>query len=138
MPKTRKNNRNTTAGMAAGEAMDSLNGFDPATPSTWGTASLSQLRTLSVTVLQQELKSRNLSHTGNKSTLSKRLHETFNSAADATHSTDVASSHSNIDALSNHSNTLHHLSSQLQQLPQQQLTNLLLQAISVQPVNFSP
>jgi len=26
-----KNNRNTAAGMAAAEAMDSLNGFDPAT-----------------------------------------------------------------------------------------------------------
>jgi len=31
MLKTRKNNRNTAAGMAAAEAMDSLNGFDPAT-----------------------------------------------------------------------------------------------------------
>jgi len=61
--------------MAATEAMDSLNGFDPTTPSTWHAASLSQLQTLSVAVLQQELKPRNLSHTGNKSTLSKHLHE---------------------------------------------------------------
>jgi len=99
MPKTRKNNRNTTTGTAAAEAMDSLNGFNPATPSTWRTASLSLLRTLSVAVLQQELKFRNLSHTGNKSTLSKCLHETLNSAADATHSTDVDSGHSDIDAL---------------------------------------
>ena len=46
---------------------------------------------------------------------------------------DATTSHNDTNAAIDQSNTLQQLSSQLRQLPQQQLTNLLLQAISGQP-----
>ena len=64
MPKTRQITR-----------ADSRATFDPATPSTWPLASLAQLRSLTMAALQQELKSRNLRHTGNKAVLSQHLHD---------------------------------------------------------------
>ena len=128
---------------------DSQATFDPATPSTWPSALLAQLRSLTVAALQQELKSRNLRHTGNKAVLSQCLHDALKLQADA--STQIAdgtptatgqasnvtptvtsqrsnATTSHIDATA--AELLRLLSSQLQQLPQPQLTNLLLQAIS--------
>jgi len=49
MPKTHKSKRNT-AGASVTEITDSLD-FDPATPSTWHAALLSQLRSLSIAAL---------------------------------------------------------------------------------------
>jgi len=128
MPRTRQN---------TGQNSDSET-FDPNNPSTWLTTSLSQLRSLTVAMLQQELKNRNLR---NKAVLSQRLHDTLclqsdaiPSNSDATQSiTSLASQHS--DATAGHDNALTNemlslLSVQLQQLPQQQLMNLLIQAIS--------
>ena len=138
MPKTRRITR-----------ADSRATFDPTTPSTWPSASLAQLKSLTVAALQQELKSRNLRHTGNKAVLSQRLHDALKLQADT--STQIADSTPTVTGqasivtptvTSQHSNTtashidataaesLRLLSSQLQQLPQPQLTNLLLQAIS--------
>jgi len=75
MPKTCKSKRNT-AGASVTETTDSPD-FDPATLSTWHAASLSQLHSLSVAVLQQVFKSIDLSHTGKKVTLSQQLHDTY-------------------------------------------------------------
>ena len=77
MPKTRNSNRNATSATAATEG--SIDNFNPATPLTWHTATLSQLRTLTMARLQDELKARNLSHTDNKRTLLKRLYEALHS-----------------------------------------------------------
>ena len=146
MLKTDNSNRNATSATTATEG--SINDFDPATPSTWSSAILSQLRTLTVERLQDELKTCNLSHTGKKRTLLKRLYESLHSEGQETMTTEVASprspptpqrhsdattSHNDANAAIDQSNALQQLSSQLKQPPQQQLTNLLLQAISGQP-----
>jgi len=89
MPKTRNSNRNATSATTAMEG--SVDDFNPATPSTWRSATLSQLRTVTVERLQDELKTRNLSHTGNKHTLLRRLYEALHSEGQETMTTEVAS-----------------------------------------------
>ena len=103
--------------------------------------------------LQQELKSRNLGHMGNKAVSSQRLHDALKLQADAStqfadgtptvtgqasnvtptvtsqHSNTIAS-HIDATAATTNAELLRLLSSQLQHFPQPQLTNLLLQAIS--------
>ena len=70
MPKTHRNTAST--------AQDSnTNGFDRNTPSKWHLDSLEQLRTITVAVLQKELRSRNFSHKRNKSALSSCLYESL-------------------------------------------------------------
>ena len=139
MPKTRRNARSDL------HNSDSAT-FDPTTPSTWSSASRSQLQSLTVATLQQELKARNLRCTGNKAVLSQRLHDALQLPADATtqrnnndsqSDTGPASAtptqHTNLTTSQNDAQmneTLRLLSLQLQQLPPQQLSTLLLQAIS--------
>ena len=77
MPKTRRITR-----------ADSQATFDPNTPSTWLSALLAQLRSLTMAAIQQELNSRNLRHTGNKAVLSQCLHDAFK--LQATASTQIA------------------------------------------------
>ena len=70
MPKIRRHTASTTQEL-------NNNGFDRNTPSTWHLASLEQLRTTTVAVLQKELRSRNLPLKGNKSVLSSCLYESL-------------------------------------------------------------
>ena len=123
MPKTCRNTRSDLQN-------SDLATFNPTTPSTWPLASLSQLISLTEAVLLQELKSRNLHHMEVSSHL---LHDALQLQANTRTQVGTPTVHSN--PTTSHNNTMTNemlclLSSQLQQLPQQQLTNKLLQAIS--------
>jgi len=140
MPKTHRHAASTT------QESDN-NGFDHNTPSTWHLASLEQLHTTTVATLQKELRSRNLPLKGNKSVLSSHLYQSLHpttsdegSPSSNQGGTSMASSVTTTATL-RHSNqttcqtgasneTFRLLSSQLQSLPQQQLTSLVIQAIS--------
>ena len=115
MPKTRNSNRNATSATAATEG--SIDNFNPATPLTWHTATLSLLQ-------WQDYKTRNLSHTGNKRTLLKRLYEALHSKGQETMTTEVASprspptpqQHSNATTSHNDANAAIDQSNAFQQL----------------------
>jgi len=126
MPRTCK--RSSTVLTIRAAAISTQAAFEPV---NLNLVTLQQLRSLPMVSLHQELKCRNLPHTGNKSVLSKRLYDTFNQttrplmASTTSHASDLIKAHANTCT-----NGTDPLLLQLHQLLQQQLTALLLQALS--------
>jgi len=139
MPKTRCNTRSDSHNSDSATC-------DPTTASTYALSSRSQLQSLTVAALQQELKASNLCFMRNKAVLSQCLHDTLQLPADTTTQLTIGNSqsatgqasmtptqHSNLTTSQNDApinETLCLLLLQLQQLPPQQLSTLLLQVNS--------